>query len=351
MDRRPFLALRRTDANADSRLARKGPVTGFDRSSAGPSARIGRTMPPAAAPPAAATTSPALRLARLLLWVTPALWSSNYIIARAAGGVIAPHALAFGRWTLALLLMLPFVWPARHAIAAAWRREWRQMAVLGALGMWVCGAFVYIGAHTTSATNVGLIYAATPVGIAVVGRWLLHERTSRRQQAAMALACVGVLFVIARGDLASLLRARFTAGDLWIVAAALAWIAYSVLLQRWPSALGPRERLACISAGGLLVLLPFTLLEAALVPALPWSWQALGLVVAAGVLPGFLSYQAYSLMLRELGPTRSGVVMYLGPVYAAFIAWWLLGEAPQWYHAVGALLILPSIQLASRARG
>lgn len=300
-------------------------------------------------PPADPT--PALRLARVLLWVTPALWSSNYIIARASGGVIAPHALALGRWTLALLLMLPFVWPARRAIAAAWRQEWRQMVVLGALGMWVCGAFVYIGAHTTSATNVGLIYAATPVGIAVVGRWLLKEATSRTQQAAMALAFVGVLFVIARGDPASLLQARFTVGDLWIVAAALAWIAYSVLLQRWTSALGPRERLACISAGGLVVLLPFTLAEAALLPALPASWQALGLIVAAGVLPGFLSYQAYSLMLRELGPTRSGVVMYLGPVYAAFIAWWLLGEAPQWYHAVGALLILPSIHLATRSRG
>jgi len=28
------------------------------------------------------------RIAGLLLWITPALWSSNYIIARAADGVI-----------------------------------------------------------------------------------------------------------------------------------------------------------------------------------------------------------------------------------------------------------------------
>ena len=33
------------------------------------------------------------RIALALLWVTPALWSSNYVIARASDGVIAPHAL------------------------------------------------------------------------------------------------------------------------------------------------------------------------------------------------------------------------------------------------------------------
>jgi drug/metabolite transporter (DMT)-like permease len=296
------------------------------------------------------TASARERLARVLLWVTPALWSSNYVIARASGGVIAPHALALGRWALAFALMLPWVWPARAAIARAWRTEWRRMLALGALGMWICGAFVYQGAHTTTATNVGLIYAATPVGIAVVGRRLLHENMSRAQHWAMALAFVGVLFVVAKGDPARLLRARFAVGDLWILAAAVSWVAYSVLLQRWPSVLGPRERLACVMAGGLVVLLPFTLLEAALVPAPPLSWAALGLVVAAAVLPGFLSYQAYSFMLRELGPTRSGIVMYLSPLYAAGVAWWLLGEAPGWYHGVGALMILPSIHLATRGR-
>jgi drug/metabolite transporter (DMT)-like permease len=214
--------------------------------------------------------------------------------------------------------------------------------------MWVCGAFVYLGAQSTSATNIGLIYAATPVGIAVAGRWWLREAMSRTQRLAMALALLGVLFVIAKGDLATLLQVRFAHGDLWIVAAALAWVAYSVLQQRWPSALGTRQRLACITFGGLLVLLPFTALERAFVPMPPWSGLALLLIVLAAVLPGFLSYQAYGLMLQELGATRAGVVMYLSPVYAAITAWWFLHETPHWFHAVGAALILPSIHLATR---
>lgn len=288
-----------------------------------------------------------LRLAQTLLWVTPALWSSNYVIARAANGVLAPHVLALGRWTFALLLLLPLVWSSRREIVFASRREWGQWLVLGALGMWICGAFVYAGGQSTSATNIGLIYAATPVGIAVLSRHLLHERATRKQQLAMGLALFGVLFIIARGDLLSLLRAHFVVGDLWIVAASCSWVAFSVLQQFWPSELSSRQRLVGMTVGGLIVLLPFTALELALTTSPPVSAKGLFLIALAGLLPGFLSYQAYSFMVRELGATRAGVVMYLSPVYAAFTAWWLLGEAPHWFHAVGAALILPSIYLAS----
>lgn len=289
------------------------------------------------------------RVAMILLWITPALWSSNYVIARLASGVLTPHVMALGRWTFALLLMLPWVWRDLPAMARAFRREPGRMLLLGGLGMWICGAFVYEGAQTTSATNIGLIYATAPVGIAVVSRWWLREPTSRPQQLAMAMALLGVLVVISKGDLASLASVKPVPGDLWLMCAAASWIAYSVLLQRWPSELPARQRLACIIAGGLIVLLPFTALEVALVPQPAWSGQALLLIALAGLLPGVLSYQAYALMLEALGATRAGVVMYLGPLYAAGIAWWLLGEAPQWYHGLGALLILPSIHLATRA--
>ncbi|MDP1528659.1 MAG: DMT family transporter [Rhodoferax sp.] len=287
-------------------------------------------------------------LAQLLLWVVPAMWSSNYLIARLAHGVILPHQLAFGRWALALLLMLPFVWRGLAQRGDAWRREWPQMLALGALGMWICGAWVYLGGQTTSATNMALIYAATPVAIAAAGVKLLHERMSLAQRFAVAAALAGVLFVIAKGDPANLLAVRFVRGDAWIVAAAVSWTAYSVLLKRWPSALGPAERLVAIIVGGLLMLLPFTVWEALMQPAPPLGGRALLLVALVAVLPGALSYAAYSFLQRELGASRTALLLYLAPVYGALGAWLVLGEVPGWYHAAGAALILPSIWLATR---
>jgi len=288
------------------------------------------------------------RWASVLLWVVPALWSSNYIIARLADGVVAPHVLALGRWVLALALMLPFVWRGLSRQGAVLKQEWKQMLVLGTLGMWICGAFVYIGGQTTSATNMALIYAATPVAIAVAGVKLLHERMSGAQRVAVVFALLGVLFIIAKGDLRNLLAVRFAIGDAWLVAAALSWTAYSVMLKRWPSALGPAERLAAIIFGGIVVLLPFTALEWWFAPRPPFGWAALGLVALAALVPGVLSYTAYSFLQRELGASRTALLLYLTPVYGAVSAWLVLGELPGWHHLGGAALILPSIWLATR---
>lgn len=96
------------------------------------------------------------------------------------------------------------------------------------------------------------------------------------------------------------------------------------------------------------MLLPFTIVEALLVPP-RFSWQAVGLVVAAALSPAFGAYLSYSFMLRELPASRVGVVMYLGPIYAAGMAWLVLGEPVHSFHWVGAALILPGIYLATRA--
>jgi drug/metabolite transporter (DMT)-like permease len=288
------------------------------------------------------------RLAQVLLWVVPALWSSNYLIARLARDVVSPHQLALGRWVLALALMLPFVWRAWAAEPGLWRREGPHLLVLGGLGMWICGAFVYLGAQSTSATNIALIYAASPVAIAVAGVRMLHERMNPAQRVGVVFALAGVLFVIAKGDVGNLLAVRFSRGDAWIVAAAASWTAYSVLLKRWPSRLGPAPRLAAVIVGGIVVMLPFTVLEAVLVPTPPLSPSAFGLMALAAVLPGVLSYTAYSYLQRELGAARTALLLYLAPVYGALGAWLVLGERPGWYHLAGAALILPSIWLTTR---
>ncbi len=292
-----------------------------------------------------------LRLAYLLLYVTPALWAANYIVARAAVGTIEPHTLAFFRWLIAWLLMLPLAWPALREHWPAWRREWRDMLVLGALGMWICGAFVYIGAKTTSATNMGLIYAISPVLIAVASSRWFGERLSPRQKAGLAVAVAGVLLIILKGSPRAILELRFTPGDLWVLVSATSWTVYSILLVARPSVLAPFARLTVIVFAGVIVLLPFTVWEAVVFGPPSFDARSVGLILIVALLPGFGAYQAYSFMQKEIGAARTGLVLYLGPPYAAGAAWLLLGEAPLWYHWVGTALLLPGIWLATKPAG
>jgi drug/metabolite transporter (DMT)-like permease len=289
-----------------------------------------------------------LRIAYALLLITPALWSVNYLVARWAPGVIAPHALALGRWTVAALLLAAFCWREIAAKRAHVVGEWKQFVVLGALGMWVCGAFVYIGGRSTAAVNIGLLYAAAPVLIALASALWLHERFGWLQSLGVALALAGVLHVLLRGDWAALAQLRVNTGDLWVAVAVLCWAAYSLLLRAWPSAFGPVARLTLTAIGGIVVLIPFTVWEAVAWWPSELSWKSAALVLAAALIPGAGAYGAYSVMQRTLGAARVGVVLYLGPLYSAVIGWWVLGEAIETFHSVGALLILPGIWLSTR---
>jgi drug/metabolite transporter (DMT)-like permease len=296
----------------------------------------------------AAPPSRAHQLAHVLVFVTPALWSVNYLVARWAPDVIAPHALALGRWIVAAALLGAFCAAELRDKRDAIRHEWKQLLVLGALGMWVCGAFVYIGGRSTSAVNIGLLYAASPVLIALASALWLHERIGARQMVGVALALGGVLHILLRGDWSALLRFSFNSGDIWVAAAVVCWTVYSLLLRAWRSRFGPLARLTLIAWAGVVVLLPFTVWE-----ALAWwpselSWRSLALIVAAALLPGAGAYAAYSIMQRELGAARVGVVMYLGPLYSAVLAWAVLGERIEGFHLVGGCLILPGIYLSTR---
>ncbi len=292
------------------------------------------------------------RWAIALLFITPALWSVNYVVGRSAPGLVAPHMLALLRWALAGLLLTAFAWPELKAKRGLIAKHCWHYLVLGALGMWICGAWVYIGARSTVATNIALIYALSPVCIALVCALWLRERLGRAQWLGIALAMAGLLHVVVKGQWGQLSQVQFVPGDAWILACTVAWTLYAILLKRWPSDFSPLARLVLIISGGVALLIPLALIEA--LSGLPltqtqWGWPTLAMVTAAAVFPAAGAYLAYATIQKELGAARAALTLYLGPVYAAVSAWAVLGEPIALHHVVGAAVILPAIYLASRS--
>jgi drug/metabolite transporter (DMT)-like permease len=289
------------------------------------------------------------RFAYVLLLVTPAMSCSNMLAARWIAGDVPPVALAFWRWTLTFLLLLPFVAGDLFRHRSDLRREWRGLLVLGALGMGICGAPVYIAAQTTTATNIGLIFAVSPIVVALLARLLWGERLTPQRIAGIVLCLAGMLAVVLRGEPSALVRLALTVGDFWALLATLGWALYSILLKQNRSALPVTPRLAAITFGGDLVMLPFLAAETALVGPPPLTAQTLGVIVFVALVPGLCSYLAYSRLVAQLGPSRTSLQVYLTPLYTALLAWLLLGEQLRLYHLVGGALILPGLFLATRA--
>jgi drug/metabolite transporter (DMT)-like permease len=288
------------------------------------------------------------QIAMALLFIVPVFFTTNQLVARIVHETIPPVGLAFWRWTFAFAILLPFtarpLWQHRKEI----RREWRDLLALGILGMCICGAFVYIGAQTTTAINIGLIYGASPVAIVALAAIIYGEQLNRGKIIGFAIALIGVLVIILRGDVATLTELRFVRGDIWIAISATAWAIYVIILRHRPSVLPDQVRFAALILFGITILLPFHIAESLSGAALTLDLVTLSAIAIVAIVPGLAAYQGYAHVQRVLGAGSASLLMYLGPIYSAVLAWLLLGEVIEIYHYVGTALVLPGIFLATR---
>ncbi|WP_232732943.1 DMT family transporter [Achromobacter ruhlandii] len=285
-----------------------------------------------------------------MLLAAPALFASNMVAARwAHDAALPPVFLAFGRWLIAFLILLPLAAPAllRHR-QALWRGL-PTLLPLAVLGMGVAVAPQYIGAQSTSATNIALIFSCSPILVALLEAVIWRKPLSPLRAAGLALALGGVLVVLTRGDAWALARLAFGQGDLLALLAATGWALYTVLQKRLAQPAVPDgARLAAMMLGGAIALAPFAGIEAATGATPPWSDPRLAAVLLfLAVVPSLGAYYVYGRLISRAGPATAGLSMFLVPVYAALLAWPLLGEAPQLFHAYGFVMILLGVKLAS----
>jgi drug/metabolite transporter (DMT)-like permease len=289
------------------------------------------------------TESGRIRWAYLLLLTAPAMFAGNQVVARALEGSIPPNALAFWRWAVATAVMVLLTWRELWAGRRIVREEAPVLAILGFLGMVVCGPPVYIAGATTVATNIALIYSASPIVIVIVSTLMFGERLTLGRSIGIVLALAGLAIVVTKGDPSALAALRFVPGDLWVAAAMLGWSVYALILQHRPSRLAPAARFAAICLFGTALLAPFAIWEglAVAVPAL--DARTVGAVLFLGLVPAVLAYQAYGHAQRVLGPGRTSLGMYLGPIYVALLAYLAIGEPIRSYHWLGGALILAGL--------
>lgn len=294
--------------------------------------------------------------AALLAWAGLALaslfWAGNSLVARAFTGAIPPMSLAFWRWAVALVILLPLVgpslWQHRHVLLRAGWRLW----LLAALAITTYNCLLYTAALSTAAINLSLVSTCLPLATFIGAGLLLGEWPARRAWVGLLLALFGLLWLICQGNWRVLASLSVAEGDLLMVLATLDWALYSLLLRRWNAyfQLPPFTLLGALVLLGLLMLAPFyawELWQGARFELSPANFAAIGYTA---LFASVLAYQLWNIGLRELGASRTAMSNYLMPVFTAILAWMLLDENLQDYHWVGGALIVSGLLLAGRGR-
>mgnify|MGYP002630056402 CR=1 FL=1 len=274
--------------------------------------------------------------------------TGNIAVARGAAGLVPPVSLAFWRWVLAALILLPFILPT---LIKNWKdvvHEIPKLLILGLTGFAFCGAFPYISGLTTTVVNMGIIYSASPIFIILLSVFFFKERLSKLQLLGTVLCLSGIMIIVCKGQLQTLLNLQFTKGDFWISGAMISWAVYSVFLMNWKSKFDLLTRFGLMAIAGVICLLPMYYIEETFFFTTTFNKDFLFWTVVAAIFPGIIAFLMYSKLQKFVGASITGLVVYLMPIYSALYGFFLFNEKLHSFHWFGGMFVLTGIILANK---
>jgi drug/metabolite transporter (DMT)-like permease len=301
--------------------------------------------------PTATPTGRALRWLNnqpyLLLSLTSLFWAGNIVLARYAGGHVPPMTLACIRWVGTFVMLLPFAWRHLRADWPVLRTRLPLLLALSATGFATNNALSYWGLQYTEALNALLIQSSGPLFIALWSLLLFRMRLTWAQFGGIAISLAGVLTIILHGDILALARVHFNKGDIMLAGALLAFGLYSALMLRRPVT-HPLSLIICTTAGGALLLTPFSIWEFWAGATMTFDRLTLVTALYVAIFPSMLAYLCFNRGIALIGPNRAAPFFHLMPLFGSVMAIMLLGEQLKPFHLIGYALVLAGVVIASR---
>lgn len=274
--------------------------------------------------------------------------ASNLVVARGGVEFVPPIALAFWRWTVVFIILLPFIFFSLKKNSEIIKNEYKKLFFLGAMGCGVCGAFPFLAGQTTTVANMGIIYTSSPIFIILISSIFFREKINFIKIIGLISCLAGVFSIIIKGDLNLLISLKFTIGDLWMLASAIGWALYSIYLFYWKTKLPIIQRFALIAFFGAVSLFPFYIIEEFMFQKTTFSSEFFSWVIFAAVSPGIIAFLLYAKTQEKLGASLTGFTLYIFTVYAAIYGFLLFDEKLEIYHYIGTILVFFGIYLAKQ---
>ena len=274
--------------------------------------------------------------------------ASNLVVARGGVEYVPPISLAFWRWTLVFLILLPFTYASLKKNYKLMKKEFKKLFFLGATGCGICGAFPFLAGQTTTVTNMGIIYTSSPIFIILISSIFFNEKINLIKIIGLVSCLVGVFAIIIKGDLYLLINLNFTIGDLWMLAAAIGWALYSIYLFYWKTKLEIFQRFTLIAFFGAISLFPFYIGEEIFFEKTTFSREFFMWVFFAAISPGIIAFTLYTVVQKKLGASLTGFTLYIFTIYGAIYGYLLFEEKLENYHLIGTILVFIGVYLAKK---
>lgn len=274
-------------------------------------------------------------------------WSINIIIASYFATKLEPFEIAFGRWFIASLILIPTAWTGLRQNFGLLLDNWGLVVSLAVTGIVLDNTLIYYSGRTASAIDMGLLDVTGPIFLVILSRIFLKTPISGQQIAGLLIAIFGVLVIILQGDLTQIAHFKFVSGDFIMLLNTFCFAVYSLLQAKRPPQISQSAMLAATAFTGVVIILPFmfaTVGEHKLIHLQPADF---GVFLYLGIFNSVVSYLCWNSALARIGNIKTSIIYYLLPLFSTIGAYLVLHERVYASQLVGGVLVIGGIALVS----
>ncbi|MDO4231147.1 MAG: DMT family transporter [Lautropia sp.] len=283
------------------------------------------------------------------------LWGASWAWARYIVQSMPPltgGALRFLIASLTLLLWM-FLTEGPGPLLRLRARQWLGLTAASAFGVFGYASFFMLALQYVPASKASTVVALNPVLPLVLGAFFFQEKLNRGIVAGMALAIIGALTAIARGNPLAILTGGVGTGEYLLLATVLCWTGYTMIGRVVLQGISPLvTTLGTAIVGTLMLTITASISEgpgnwatALNAPAPVW-FSLIGLAVGATSV----AYLWYFAGIQHLGVGTAASYMVLVPIFGILISTLWLGEDMHPSLLIGAALVVGGMWQMNRAR-
>lgn len=280
-----------------------------------------------------------VQLAILALIVTNFIWGMAPPIFKWSIQEIHPFMLAFLRFSLAALILFPFV---RKNLKIK-REDWIILMFISVIGLTFHIAYYFLGLKYSSSINVPIISSAAPIFIIIGSTIFLHEKLKKKMIGGTAISILGILLIVLQPIFENGLDISLIGNIMFIVSMGLS-VFYTLLLKEIAPKYNPLTLTFWIFVITSITFIPLVFFETpnhSLVVNLD-AKSVIGILFGA-VLCSTVAYTLETFAMKYISANDVAIFSYADPVIAILIAKPLLGETVNSAFLVGSFLIFLGI--------
>jgi len=276
-------------------------------------------------------------------------WAGNFIVGKFAFLTdIPPLSLVFYRWSLVWIILLPFTYKEIIKYKDVIFKNLPLLFFLGFTSVGLFNSFTYLALIHTQVINASLFNAAIPAIIILLCFLFKVEKTNKFQILGLIISIFGIIVIITKLKLDILLSLNFNKGDLIMIGGVLTWGIYSTLLKRKKFTLPLLTLVHVICTMGLISVFPQFLYEYSNGQVIKFDINLVYTLIFLALFPSIGSYYCWAGAVSIVGANRAGISLSLIPLFSTIMAIGIYDEKFQFFHLIGAILIILGLFLSNK---